>query len=113
MSGILLWAAALAVAAVLAIGVVDVGFAAVARSQASSAADAAALAGAAAGPTAARQAAERNDAELVSYDRDGEIFTAVIQQSGVTQAASAERFVVPASKNARRSHLSAPNYGIE
>ena len=83
MSGILLWAAALAVAAVLAIGVVDVGFAAVARSQASSAADAAALAGAAAGPTAARQAAERNDAELVSYDRDGEIFTAVIQQSGV------------------------------
>ena len=113
MSGILLWAAAIAVAAALAIGVAGAGFAAAARAQASSAADAAALAGAAAGPTAARHAAERNGAELISYDHDGEIFTVEVDQNGVRQSASAERFEVPVSKNARRSHVSAPIYAID
>lgn len=113
MSGILLWAAAFVVAAVLAVGVADVGSAAVATAEASSAADAAALAGAAAGPTAARQIAERNGAELLSYDSIGHIFTVVVDKNGVIETASAERFEVLVLKNARRSHVSAPLHAID
>lgn len=91
MSGILLWASAFAIAAALAVGIVDVGTAATERARANAAADAAALAGAAAGQEAARETAQRNDAALVSFARNGEVFSVVVQVENATAAAHAER----------------------
>ncbi len=104
---------AVAVAAAISIGTVEVGYAAVTRAQLSSAADAAALAGAAAGPNAARTAAERNGAQLISATERGEVFTVLVEQNGAQETASAERIEVPVSKNAKRSHVSAPIYAID
>lgn len=82
---------ALAVSAMLAIGIVSVGQAAVTESQAQAGADAAALAGAADGIGAATEAAERNGGVLVSLSASGNVFTATVRIGESTAIAHAER----------------------
>lgn len=91
MSGAVFAMAALAIAAILAIGIAEVGTAAVCASQSQTAADAAALAGAAAGTDAAQQAAIRNDSALISLEQSGDIFTATVRGCANTAIAHAER----------------------
>lgn len=98
MSGLVLWMGALAIAVVLALGVGEVGTAAIERAQAAAAADAAALAGAAAGSDAAEVAASLNDAVLLSLDERGDVVTATVRIGQVTAISHAERRVVPVTK---------------
>ncbi len=95
MSGFMLWLAALAVAAALAVGLSTVGGAAVDQAQASAAADAAALAGAADGYAAAVLVTQRNGAELVAFTERGAVVTVVVRVGESTAEASAERLLVP------------------
>lgn len=95
MSGILLWLSALAVTAVLAIGVTSVGEAAIEDARAGTAADAAALAGAAAGHQEARRAATLNGAELISVSTTNAVTTVVVRVGAATARAHAERILIP------------------
>ena len=95
MSGIFLWLSALAVTAALVVGIGEVGAAAIDDARAATAADAAALAGAAAGPAAAHEAAQRNDAELVSVSTSGTVTTVVVRVNSATAIAHAERILIP------------------
>lgn len=94
MSGFIMWLAAVAVAAALALGVAAVGTAAIEHAQAGAAADAAALAGAAGGQDAALRATQRNDAELISFRERGAVFTVVVRVGQSSAQASAERILV-------------------
>lgn|GEM_PF-5111201 len=95
MSGILLWLSALAVTAVLAVGVGRVGQAAIDDARAETAADAAALAGAAAGHRAAVEIAAENNAELVSITTSNSITTVVVRVDNATAQAHAKRILIP------------------
>ena len=97
MSGLVLWMAAIAIAASLAIGIAEVGQAAVCKAHTQTAADAAALAGAAAGDGAATQAATRNETTLVSLQRSGDVYTATVTACGNTAVAHAERHLAVVS----------------
>ena len=91
MSGILLWMSAIAVAAMLALGIAEVGEAAACSARVQTAADAAALAGAAAGNSAAAEAAQLNEATLVALEQTGDVFTATVRGCENTATAHAER----------------------
>lgn len=97
MSGLTLWVCALGLVAALALGITEVGAAAIADAQATTAADAAALAGAAAGADAAHKAAVRNGAELRSIDVRGDVTTVVVAVGEASATAHARRIVVPVS----------------
>lgn len=91
MSGLLLWIAAIAIVAMLALGIAELGHAATCAAQSQTAADAAALAGAADGTSAADLIAQRNGATLVSLERTGDVFTATVQGCANPTVAHAER----------------------
>lgn len=93
MSGLILWLGALAVAAILAVGITEVGHAAITEAQAQAAADAAALAGAADGVAAATNAAQRNDAEVIAHSQAGDVITVTVRIGSSTATAHAERVV--------------------
>ncbi len=95
MSGLTLWVCSLAVVAALALGITQVGTAAIEDAQAATAADAAALAGAAAGPNAAQEAAARNGATIRSFVTRGDITTVIVQVRRAIATAHARRIVVP------------------
>lgn len=97
MSGLTLWVCSLGLVAALALGIVEVGAAAITDAQAATAADAAALAGAAAGADAAREAALRNGAELQFIDVQGDVTTVVVVVGEASAKAHARRIVVPVS----------------
>lgn len=101
MSGFLVWMGALAVAAMLAIGITNVGWAAVEQARAQAGADATALAGAADGLDAATEAAQRNDVLVVAITESGNIVTAVVQSGNATATAHAERRVIPVTPGPR------------
>ena len=94
MSGIVMWVSALAIAAALAVGVSQVGLAAIEDSRAATAADAAALAGAADGAGAASEAASRNGANLVSLRQNGQVTSVVVSVGNATAEAHAKRILV-------------------
>jgi len=78
----------LSVAAALLVGAI--GAAASRRARAQTAADAAALAGAVAGEPGARALAADNDGSLESFERAGEVATAVVRVDDARATASAE-----------------------
>lgn len=76
-------------AAILGLGVTQVGSAAARRSHAQAAADAAALAGAAAGEDEAARFAAANGAVLVSYRADADGVTVEVERAGINLQARA------------------------
>lgn len=82
-------------AAVLAVGVAQVGRAAVDRAQARTAADAGALAAAGADPDTGAEVARRNGAGDVEVDRDGDRFRVTTRVGDASGSASAVRIDPP------------------
>jgi hypothetical protein len=80
----------IALTAVAAVALAELGGAAVAATRAQTAADAAALAGAAEGEAAARSVAAANGAELVAHRRDGAVVRVEVRLGGARATARAE-----------------------
>jgi Flp pilus assembly protein TadG len=86
---VVLMAAVVVFAALVAVGVAQVGAVMLQRQHAQTAADAAALAGLLGGRAAAAQLAAGNDAVLVSFDRLGDTVTVEVANGRVHARASA------------------------
>lgn len=93
----LLLMAALALVAMMMLGLAGAGRVVTQRAQARTAADAAALAGAAEGEDSAGRLAEANGAELVAYLRDGDEVVVKVSVDGVVAYGRARQNVVEAA----------------
>ena len=82
---------AIALIALVAVGVSRVGLRLIQEAQAQTAADVAALAGVDGGATAARQAAAANGAAVVSWSASTDVFTVTVLYGGSTATARASR----------------------
>jgi len=92
--GAVVW---LVLAAVIVLALSELSRATGNRVRAQTAADAAALAGAAGTDADAREAAERNDAVLITLTREGEEVQVTAEVDGASATARAERLLLPES----------------